>query len=424
MRSRVDLALRAVVLALLAWRLVLALRAAPDRTTEGATSETLGAALARWTTVSAPGRIHAVLDYPPSEVERDWLAALPGAGTAVAWSGPDLLPTAIGVLPVADPGGGADILVSAPPGSRAAVGGADSRADTTRLADVVARVHVPHPPAIVEAAVGPVRARGSVRDSLGRRRLLVLGRAGWETKFTIAALEERGWTLDARIAVAPAGDVSQGGARAPLDTSVYSAVIAVDSTAGREAARIARFVRSGGGLLLSAAAADAPGLRALAPGRAGEPVGDAPRPGGAPVQRSSLQYRPLVGLRPDAVTLERRDGQVVTAARREGIGRVVQTGNLELWRWRMAGGDGASDAHRAWLARLVAGVARTVRTPRPAAALDPAPLASLIDRLGPPSTVPIPSSGPIGDPLRIWAFAVLCAALLAEWLWRRLHSRP
>ena len=39
---------------------------------------------------------------------------------------------------------------------------------------------------------------------------------------------------------------------------------------------------------------------------------------------------------PDAATIDRRDGQVIVAARREGAGRVVTVGEIESWRWRMA----------------------------------------------------------------------------------------
>jgi hypothetical protein len=337
---------------------------------------------------------------------------------------------------------------------------------------------------VVEAAVGPVRAQGAARDSLEPRRLLVLGSAGWETKFIIAALEERGWTVDAQIALAPGGDVAQGavlgsasaalpapttapsaaagvagvdgapglgrfqggrpgmamglaapppappaapGARLPrlgaIDTARYSAVIAVDSTAGREAVRIGRFVRSGGGLVLFAAAADGPGFRSLAPGRAGDLLGEEGRRLEGLARRDSLPVRPLVGLRADAVVLERRGEHVVTAARRDGVGRVVETGALELWRWRMAGGDGGAEDARAWLARLVAGVAHSGRHPRDVPALDPAPLATLIDHLG-QAVEPPPPSPPGTNALPAWIFGVLCGALLLEWLSRRLRSRP
>jgi hypothetical protein len=102
----------------------------------------------------------------------------------------------------------------------------------------------------------------------------------------------------------------------------------------------------------------------------------------------------------------------------------VETGALELWRWRMAGADGAVDQYRSWLARLVAGVAYASRSPIDAPALDPAPLATLIDHLGTPLLAGLPTSTPAADPLLRWIFAALCGALILEWLSRRLRSRP
>ncbi|HWZ58029.1 MAG TPA: hypothetical protein VNW46_03550, partial [Gemmatimonadaceae bacterium] len=76
----------------------------------------------------------------------------------------------------------------------------------------------------------------------------------------------------------------------------------------------------------------------------------------------------------------------------------------------------------AWLAGLVASVAYTDRVPRAAAPTDVAPLASLIDRVGPPSTSATPARG--ADPTRLaWGvFALLALALLAEWTSRRTRG--
>jgi hypothetical protein len=200
---------------------------------------------------------------------------------------------------------------------------------------------------------------------------------------------------------------------ASVDTSEYSAVVALDSTAAREAARILRFVKSGGGLFLTAAAAESPGFGSVAPGRPGAASGD-----------DDNAARPLLDLKPDAVVLERRSGLVITAARREALGRVVETGALDFWRWRMGGDERGADGHRAWLARLVAGVAHTARRPLEVVASDPAPLATLVDHLGPPLAAGSPFPVPDIDPQLPLVFAVLSAALLFEWLSRRLRSRP
>ena len=91
------------------------------------------------------------------------------------------------------------------------------------------------------------RSHGDARDSLALKPVLVLGAAGWESKFTIAALEERGWRVASRVRVAPNVDVTQGPLGA-IDTARYSAVIALDSTAASSATAIARYAREGGGV--------------------------------------------------------------------------------------------------------------------------------------------------------------------------------
>src|SRR5690606_31283268 len=90
-RTATEWALRLIALALLVWCLVLALGIGKSERVEIGSSATLRESLERWTTVSSPARIHVALDHPPSGPEQDWLAALSGAGTAVEWSGEELL---------------------------------------------------------------------------------------------------------------------------------------------------------------------------------------------------------------------------------------------------------------------------------------------------------------------------------------------
>jgi hypothetical protein len=218
--------------------------------------------------------------------------------------------------------------------------------------------------------------------------LLIEGAASWETKFTIAALAERGWKIDAISHVAPGVDVREGSPVAP-DTSRYAAVIAVDSTASLSARGAGAFVRNGGGLV-------------------------------------TLHDASTVGPRPVAsVVLERSaDGEV--RASRIGRGRVIRIGYRDLWRHRMTDNDTIPDpvaAHRAWLARVVASVAHAPRVASQADTLaDPAPLANMVDRIGPrsaslseesPMRRKVPSSV---------LFGILLASLLLELASRRLRG--
>jgi hypothetical protein len=119
--------------------------------------------------------------------------------------------------------------------------------------------------------------------------------------------------------------------------------------------------------------------------------------------------------------LERRGGDVTLAARRVGLGRVLETGYTNSWRWRMAGGADALARHRDWIAGLVALVATSGRHAVPAAPSDVAPLVTLIDRLGPATKA---TESAALDPAVIarWVFGIVCAALMLEWASRRLRG--
>ena len=385
-----------------------------------ATTAGLRASLERWSTVEEPRHLQLRLDRPPDGVERDWLAALAASGTEVRWSGPSLVATAMSVAPVADPQGGIDILVAAPAGSLIHLLDTLGVRDSASGASGGIRFHLSESVSSVETRVGPVWATDSPRDSLVLGRLLVLGRAGWETKFTVAALEERGWQVDARLAVAKGADIT--GAAAPIDTTRYSAVLALDSTAARSAGEITRYVRSGGGLLLWPGAASVKSLAALAPGGAGPVEADRSRTPAAGAPRAALDLSPITSLKPDALVLERRGDVVSVSARREGLGRVTQVGYLDLWRWRMAGADGSVEAHRAWLARLVAGVAWTRKSAINAPPGDAAPLATLIDKLGSPSEPTPPTFASLVQRWSGWLFGVLLACSLLEVVSRRARG--
>ena len=422
-RAGAEWGLRLLVLVLLSGYLVHTLRLRGRGTTEASDSRGLRSALARWSMVVAPAHVRLALDHPPPVRERDWLAALPGAGTTVAWGGRSLLPTAIALDPVADPQGGVDVAVASPVAATVTLRDTLGLLDSARAMAIGVRFHVPQLRTALEAQVGPVTARGAALDSLDLHRLLVVGEAQWETKFVIAALEERGWLVDAHIAVSPKhrGDVQQGEI-GDIDTSRYSAVLAIDSTAARYGDRIARFVHAGGGLLLWSPAAKAPALAALAPGAPGTMIADENQVIGDTAPRTALEVVPLVGLQADAIVLERRGEAVTLAARRVGSGRVVETGYTDFWRWRMAGGDAAPDEERGWLAGLVASVAYTGRRSVAVPHTDVAPVATLIDHLG-PATPGLGVAGVLNmEALLHWVFPVLVAGLVLEWSSRRLRG--
>jgi hypothetical protein len=139
--------------------------------------------------------------------------------------------------------------------------------------------------------------------------------------------------------------------------------------------------------------------------------------------RSGLPVVPIARPHADAVVLERRERAAAVAARRAGRGRVLQAGYDETWRWRMAGGDDAPDAHRAWWSRAVAAVAHAPAAERPVAVLpDEAPVAALHAALGPPAAVEEASSGAIPRRPEAWLFALALASLVAEWTSRRLRG--
>ena len=420
-RLAAEWLLRTIAMSLLVWCLLLALGAGRDERTETGSSATLRESLERWTTVSSPTRVHVALEHPPTGPEQDWLAALTGAGTAVEWSGEALLPTAISIEPRADPAGGADVSVVAPKDAPVVLRDTLGVLDSISAGAHGVHAYIARPRATIEAAVGPVRATAALHDSLTLKRLLVLGAASWETKFTTAALEERGWNVDTHVIVSPQTNVLQGKVT-PIDTARYSAVLVLDTTAAPYAEQITRYVRSGGGLILWSPAATARAFAPLAAGRPGKLIGDEGRAPRDSAPRQDLALVPITNLAQDAIALERRGNEIALAARRVGSGRVIQTGYINSWRWRMAGGEDAPETHRTWLAGLVSRVAYTGRTQLAAVPTDPAPVARLIDRLGPPTTAPATQPSPRPEELLPWIFAALCTALLLEWLSRRTRG--
>ncbi|MEO7683865.1 MAG: hypothetical protein ABIU86_07990, partial [Gemmatimonadaceae bacterium] len=303
-----------------------------------------------------PGRINVRLDSVPLPLHRDWLRALDATGSKVSWSG-NLPGVMITAQPVASPGGGVRARVAAPAGSQVVVGDDVGVVDTVRAENAGAQLVLASKPRELSADVSNSRAITVPRDSLRLGRVLVIGNAGWESKFVIAALEEDGWKVDAFIRVAPDVDVTQGSI-ASIDTSRYSAVVALDGAVSPYAARIVEFARSGGGVVISPAAAS---LDAMSPLRSGSPGRPSSESGviqaSGSVSLATLPFGPITQLRSDAVPLERRSSAVAISARRVLAGRALQIGYDETWRWRMGGGANALRDHRSWWTGLVSSVA-------------------------------------------------------------------
>ena len=422
--------------ALLGWLLGIALTPRAGRRTERATAATIAQALPSWTRAGSRMALHVELNAVPNAWSIDWLAALKRAGRPVSWSGS---PPAVAIVaePVADPAGGARIDVAAPRGTTVALSDDLSAIDSLRVTAIGATVAAPVLAGAATATAADQRFTASPIDSIRLGRIVVVGRASWEGKFLVAALEERGWRVVARWAVAPGVDVAQGSLS--LDTSEVSAVVALDSTAAPLAGVIERFVRDGGGLVLAGTSALAPGLTSLAPAASIRRV--APRVLNVDtLDRGSAGFYALSALRSDATPLERRQGGIAVAARRLGVGRVIQVGFDESWRWRMAGAPGAEAAHREWWSRTVGSVAYApvVRTgqagpsrrsgrqegghpERSEGSAFSAPLPLLIDRLG-PSRAAAPADIERWSPDSRILLALMLLLLLVEWTSRRLRG--
>ena len=426
MRVRAEQLLRGIVIIVLAIMLWQSLH-----DTSNAGGRTVSArgirrgALAEWSAFAkAPPKIHVQLDSVPSTVERAWLGALAGAGSRVSWSG-DLAPVMIDARPVASPSGGTKVLVAAPTGSSVVVSDDVGPIDRVSAQNTGALLVLNAAPDRLTARVMASVASASTADSVVLHKVLVIANAGWESKFAVAALEEEGWKVDASIRVAPGVDVTQG-SLAAIDTSRYSAVVALDGASSSYANRILAFAQMGGGVVLAPEAAS---LDAMAPLRTGT-VGRAETPAapvGGSITIGTIPLAPITSLRNDAVVVERRGAAVALAARRIGAGRVLQSGYEDTWRLRTRGGDESVRDHRQLWTRLVSGVAYAPRAPRPAvtAREDQAPMIGLVAALG-PNALSRPTTNLSGgqSALMVLLFALLALALVGEVAWRRLRGAP
>jgi hypothetical protein len=433
-RLLLERACRAAALAALAALVVLPWKPRANERLEASTPSQLASLLAD-ATVRPVASANVSLNRLPDAASRAWLRALRGAATEVRWHAADSLPsTVLSVDPVPGPDNPRRIAVAGLPAGaftiRDALGIVDSEAaPSVAPREVMARVSGP---VVVEVRGASLQAPDV--NPVAPRAVLVLGGAGWEARFTTAALEEAGWEVESEVVVTPRGpasrtpDAGRGasvrtrGASGAIDTARYAAVVALDGSASSRAAAVARYVQEGGGLILGHAAAVGD-LARLAPARAAERFAETLGGLLTSAPRRGLGGRALGGLRPDALVLERRGSIVTMAARRHELGRVIMIGYDDLWRWRMQGGEMSPEDHRAWWSRLVSSVAYAPLAPPSASKGDPAPLASLHATLGPPG-------GMVGGPTapRIpWPHLLFSACLLLlmiEWTSRRLRGAP
>jgi hypothetical protein len=423
-RRALELALRVAAVALLGWALWVAARPMAERSTrERVSAGELGERLRSWARRGAPDSARLVLDSLPDDSLLDWLVATRRAGTRLEWSG-GIAPLALAIEPVNAPAGGVRLLIAAPADTDVELRDAAGPVATVRASGGGASARTPALSEQASARTGTSVARARITDSPPPGAVLVLGTAGWEARYVIAALEESGWRVDARLTIAP-GLVVRRGTPSPIDTARYAAVVVLDSAARGDARRVADYARMGGGVVLGGVAAGLPALRDIAPGTPGQRVRPAVTAFTQDAPRRALGVFAIARLKPDALVLEARDGRPTIAARRADLGRVLQIGYDESWRWRMQGGERGLEAHRGWWSDAVASAARRAPARRSSGApwTAAAPLAAAFAALGPPSS----SSGaaqdtPSPSTIHPWMLVLSLTLLLAEWTSRRLRG--
>jgi hypothetical protein len=433
-RVRVEQVLRGIVIAVLGVMLWQSLREQTDSRGRNVNARGVNiGALAEWSgRAKAPARIHVQLDSVPSRIDRAWLGALAGAGSAVSWSG-DLAPVMIDAQPVASPSGGTKVLVAAPTGSSVVVSDDVGPIDTVRAQSAGAMLSLDAAPDRLTAREKTSTASTGATDAIVLHNVLVIANAGWESKFAVAALEEEGWKVDASIRVAPGVDVTQGSV-ATIDTSRYSVVVALDGASSPYASRIVAFAQMGGGVVLASQAASLDAMASLRVGTVGRAEAR-PSSASGSISLATVALTPITSLRSDAVVVERRGGTNALVARRIGAGRVLQSGYEDTWRLRTGGGDNAVRDHRQLWTGIVSRVAYAPRSPhmgvtetalnghRGQASEDQAPMVGLVATLGPNAQSGAAVNLPGGQSgAMLILFSLLALALIGEVGSRRLRG--
>jgi hypothetical protein len=413
-----------VALTLLLWQ---SLREHPHsgRQTVVARGAAVSGSLLEWSvSPGAPQSILVQLNNVPSVSERAWLGALGAAGSRLLWSG-DIPATILDAQPVASPTAGTKVTFAVPKGAAVVLADEVGVIDTVIAQRWGASLALGSLTDHISATVDGSVASTVLSDSVALRKILVIGNAGWESKFVVAALEEGGWEVEALIRVAPNVDVAQGAATV-IDTARYSAVVALDGASVPFASRLIDFARAGGGVVLSPRSSRGESLAILRSGAVRLATADSRTNSTAgPIQLGSLQLHPITSLRSDATPIERRSDEVATAARRFGAGRTLQVGYEDTWRWRMSNDEAAVRGHRDWWTELVSTVAYAPRIERRTSVMtsDGAPLMSLVAAVGRStnSEILLNPMGEASDRM-LWLFALLGITLLGEVMSRRLRG--
>lgn len=422
-RKGIERGLRATLILALLAAIYLSLTSMSERPSVAARGDdvSVGNALREWSTSSSPRVANLHFGSSPSAVTRAWTAALRSAGTDVGWAS-SLPAIAVSVEPVPDPKGASRVFVSAPARAHIALQDSLGVIDSVSVKSEGASIGPLLVHGVVRAALGQAAASSARSDSLIVRPVLVIGRAGWEGKFLVTALEEYGWHVNARFTVSPGNDATLGAVGTPIDTSNYSAVIVLDSSASRFAPAIIRYVRNGGGLITLGEGASLPALQQILPASAASPSSAGEFNQARP--REALALRPLLNLKSDGIPLEKRGNRVAIAARLADRGRVVQVGYEDVWRWRMAGAGDAVEDERNWISAVLSSAAYAPKVALAAVSADPAPMAALFESLGEPSSA-ANSPRPFNTyTLLVALFILAITALVIETASRRLDGRP
>ena len=381
-RAGFEWSLRAIATVALAW-LVIGVFLVRDKSGgQWIDSADLPNALQAWTTNPPAETMGLHLSGGLDRRTLHYLRALRANGSVLTWTNEGILPVMLEAEPVQDPAGGVVARIAGNAGTVLSLSDSLGFLDSLRINRLGMTVRIPAYSGGIAVSAGSTVASVQPRAAGPARSIVVLGMAGWESKFTIRALEERGWTVESRIGIAPRLATVQG-KPFPLDTARHATVIALDSSAASYTREIRQFVRAGGGLVVA--------------------------PGAAPYFAPSSSA--------EVTALPQRNLGVTLAAWRTGSGRVIRTNQKESWRRRMAQGETAVAEHQDWWAGLVGVVAyRSAAGAEPA---NPAPLASLIQELGPPGQLSVNQAATTLWPVLLALFLV---SLFAEWLSRRMRG--